>query len=145
MRGTLPNIGNTCKQAGRLAPFVRRDWRLVEQQGDSSTLHVYKRSRKAYRRNHKNREGPLAEVESSKSERISPERISEAEHAVMEALWEHSPLTATDVCDRVCDARGWSLATVKTLLSRLVTKQARSEEHTSELQSLMRNSYAVLC
>src|SRR3546814_6189760 len=25
------------------------------------------------------------------------------------------------------------------------TAQARSEEHTSELQSLMRNSYAVLC
>src|SRR3546814_2107965 len=26
-----------------------------------------------------------------------------------------------------------------------VTKSARSEEHTSELQSLMRNSYAVFC
>lgn len=66
----------------------------------------------------------MADGDNSKSERISPERISEAEHAVMEALWEHSPLTATDVCDRVCEARGWSLATVKTLLSRLVTKQA---------------------
>lgn len=53
-----------------------------------------------------------------------PERISEAEHAVMEVLWDKSPLTATEVCDVVCEARGWSLATVKTLLSRLVTKQA---------------------
>src|SRR3546814_685986 len=28
---------------------------------------------------------------------------------------------------------------------RCITKQRRSEEHTSELQSLMRNSYAVFC
>lgn len=52
------------------------------------------------------------------------ERISDAEYAVMEALWEKSPLSATDVCDAVCTRRGWSLATVKTLLSRLVAKQA---------------------
>lgn len=52
------------------------------------------------------------------------ERISEAEHAVMEALWERSPQTATEVCETVCRARGWSLPTVKTLLSRLVQKGA---------------------
>ena len=52
------------------------------------------------------------------------ERISDAEHAVMEALWEKNPLTAADVCDAVCDQRGWSMPTVKTLLSRLVTKGA---------------------
>lgn len=52
------------------------------------------------------------------------ERISEAEYAVMEALWHHSPVTATEVCDEVCKRRDWSLATVKTLLSRLVTKNA---------------------
>lgn len=50
------------------------------------------------------------------------ERISEAEHAVMEALWSESPLTAADVCDRVCAQRGWSMPTVKTLLGRLVAK-----------------------
>ena len=54
------------------------------------------------------------------------ERISEAEHAVMEALWEKSPLTAAEVCDAVCDERGWSMPTVKTLLSRLVAKGARA-------------------
>lgn len=54
------------------------------------------------------------------------ERISEAEYAVMEALWEQSPLTATEVSDKVSDERGWSLATVKTLLSRLVAKKAVS-------------------
>jgi BlaI family penicillinase repressor len=52
------------------------------------------------------------------------DRISEAEHAVMEALWEQSPLAASDVCDAVCVERGWSMPTVKTLLSRLVAKGA---------------------
>lgn len=56
------------------------------------------------------------------------ERISEAEHAVMEALWDESPLTAADVCERVCTARDWSMPTVKTLLSRLVTKGAVATE-----------------
>ncbi|MGO4167912.1 BlaI/MecI/CopY family transcriptional regulator [Novosphingobium sp. YAF33] len=57
-----------------------------------------------------------------------PERISDAEHAVMEVLWQRSPLTAAEVCEQVCTPRGWSLATVKTLLSRLVAKQALATE-----------------
>ena len=52
------------------------------------------------------------------------ERITEAEQAVMEALWARSPLTAGEVADAVAPQRGWGLATVKTLLSRLVAKQA---------------------
>lgn len=56
------------------------------------------------------------------------ERISEAEHAVMEALWTQSPLAASDVCDRVCAERDWSIPTVKTLLSRLVAKGAVATE-----------------
>ncbi len=52
------------------------------------------------------------------------ERITEAEHAVMEALWVRAPLSANEVADAVGSARDWTLATVKTLLSRLVTKQA---------------------
>ena len=56
------------------------------------------------------------------------ERISEAEHAVMEALWEKSPLTAAEVSDKVAPGRGWTLATVKTLLSRLVAKEAVATE-----------------
>jgi predicted transcriptional regulator len=54
---------------------------------------------------------------------VQGERISEAELAVMEALWARSPLGATEVADAV-EARGWSLPTVKTLLSRLVSKRA---------------------
>ncbi|MGB3712430.1 MAG: BlaI/MecI/CopY family transcriptional regulator [Erythrobacter sp.] len=53
-----------------------------------------------------------------------PERISDAEHAVMEVLWDRGTLSAAQVCEAVCEARDWSLATVKTLLSRLVQKQA---------------------
>ena len=56
------------------------------------------------------------------------ERISDAEHAVMEALWEKSPLTAVEVCDTVCGVRGWTMPTVKTLLSRLVAKGAVATE-----------------
>lgn len=56
------------------------------------------------------------------------ERISDAEHAVMETLWDESPLSAAEVCDRVCAARDWSMPTVKTLLSRLVTKGAVETE-----------------
>jgi len=52
------------------------------------------------------------------------ERISDAEHAVMEALWTRSPLSAADVCEQVCAERDWSMPTVKTLLSRLVAKGA---------------------
>lgn len=58
---------------------------------------------------------------SDENEALS-ERISEAEHAVMEALWDESPLSAVEVCDRVCAQRDWSMPTVKTLLGRLVAK-----------------------
>lgn len=56
------------------------------------------------------------------------ERISEAEHAVMEVLWEEQPLTANEVAERASPARGWSVHTVKTLLSRLVAKGAIAHE-----------------
>lgn len=69
-------------------------------------------------------EAVLSKSDQSKAERISPDRISEAEHAVMEALWDHGTATASQVCTTVCEPRGWSLATVKTLLSRLVQKGA---------------------
>jgi len=52
------------------------------------------------------------------------ERISEAEQAVMETLWTEAPLTAQEVADRVSPDRDWSLNTVKTLLGRLLAKEA---------------------
>jgi len=56
------------------------------------------------------------------------ERITEAEHAVMEVLWDRPRQTAAEVCEEVCTGRDWSLATVKTLLSRLVQKGAATAE-----------------
>jgi predicted transcriptional regulator len=51
------------------------------------------------------------------------ERISEAEWQVMEVLWANSRLTAQAAAVELVDT-GWTLATVKTLLSRLATKGA---------------------
>jgi BlaI family penicillinase repressor len=52
-------------------------------------------------------------------------RLSEAELEVMEVLWGASePLGATDVAAVIGEERNWTLATVKTLLSRLFNKRA---------------------
>ena len=72
-------------------------------------------------------------------------RISDAELEIMEVLWEAAqPLTATDVAERI-GGRGWSLATGKTMLSRLSAKGAitYSEEGRRYLYSaaIARNSY----
>lgn len=56
------------------------------------------------------------------------ERISEAEHAVMEVLWEESPLTAQEVVERIPADRDWSANTVKTLLGRLLAKNIIAHE-----------------
>ena len=56
------------------------------------------------------------------------ERISGAEHEIMEVLWQESPLTAAEVAERVPAAREWSIRTVKTLLSRLLAKGVLTHE-----------------
>ena len=56
------------------------------------------------------------------------ERITDAEFAVMEVLWDESPLTAVDVAERIPEERSWSIRTVKTLLSRLLEKGILSHE-----------------
>src|SRR3546814_4090976 len=43
------------------------------------------------------------------------------------------------------DVQEWETAVLRLLTSGDTRATARSEEHTSELQSLMRNSYAVFC
>jgi len=57
-----------------------------------------------------------------------PEKISDAEHAVMEVLWDESPLTAQDVSERIPNTREWSANTVKTLLGRLLAKNIIAHE-----------------
>ena len=54
-------------------------------------------------------------------------RITDAELDVMEALWgADEPLTAADIAERIDPTRDWTLATVKTMLSRLAAKGAIS-------------------
>ena len=52
------------------------------------------------------------------------ERASESEMQVLSALWDDSPQTAAHLTTRIGKANGWTQATVKTLLARLVQKGA---------------------
>lgn len=53
-----------------------------------------------------------------------PIQISEAESQVMEVLWSGSPRTAEDVVAALSDQQAWQVATIKTLLNRLLKKGA---------------------
>ncbi|MGL1958050.1 MAG: BlaI/MecI/CopY family transcriptional regulator [Colwellia sp.] len=54
--------------------------------------------------------------------------ISNAEFEVLEALWQHYPASANDIICRLNQHKQWHDKTVKTLLNRLVKKQAISFE-----------------
>jgi len=54
--------------------------------------------------------------------------ISDAESQVMEVLWERHPLSADDVVAALAKTTDWQEPTVKTLLNRLLKKQAISAE-----------------
>ncbi|HVI30666.1 BlaI/MecI/CopY family transcriptional regulator [Phenylobacterium sp.] len=55
-------------------------------------------------------------------------KISGAESVVMDALWRRSPRTAEDVAAEVAGPQGWTEATVKTLINRLLKKKAVEAE-----------------
>ena len=55
-------------------------------------------------------------------------KISDAELQLLQLLWDEAPLGATQLASRVPDSRSWTLATVKTLLSRLLAKGAIAAE-----------------
>src|SRR3546814_6091121 len=77
-----------------------------------------------------------------KNKIISPEEkkivaFHEAGHAVAGWFLEHAdPLVKVSIVPRGVAALGYA---------QYLPKEQRSEEHTSELQSLMRISYAVFC
>ena len=56
------------------------------------------------------------------------ERASESEMQVLTALWDKAPQTAADLTQRIGKINGWTQATVKTLLARLVQKGAVTAE-----------------
>jgi predicted transcriptional regulator len=51
-------------------------------------------------------------------------RVSAAESVVMGALWERAPLSAEEIAAEVAGPQGWTEATVKTLINRLLKKGA---------------------
>jgi BlaI family penicillinase repressor len=51
-------------------------------------------------------------------------KVTDAEMELLQLLWAASPLSATDIAQRIPAERGWQLPTVKTLLSRLAAKGA---------------------
>ena len=59
---------------------------------------------------------------------VMADQITKAEFEVMEVLWGSSPIAATEVAATLAPRTGWSVRTVKTLLSRLVEKGAASHQ-----------------
>lgn len=51
-------------------------------------------------------------------------QISDSEWKVMKVLWSNSPTTANEVLENLAQSTNWKSTTVKTLLSRLVKKEA---------------------
>ncbi len=51
-------------------------------------------------------------------------RISEAEWEVMKIFWESTPITANEMIEKLKGHVSWQPKTVKTLISRLLKKQA---------------------
>lgn len=49
--------------------------------------------------------------------------ISDAEWLVMNVVWQDQPVESQQVIDQLAKANGWSAATIKTMLHRLVKKK----------------------
>jgi BlaI family penicillinase repressor len=54
-------------------------------------------------------------------------KLTEAEWQIMNALWQKHPATARDIMDRLPADVNWAYTTIKTMLTRLVEKQAVGE------------------
>jgi len=54
-------------------------------------------------------------------------KLTQAEWQIMNALWEKHPATAREIMSRLPQGVKWAYTTLKTMLSRLVEKEAVSE------------------
>jgi BlaI family penicillinase repressor len=54
-------------------------------------------------------------------------KLTEAEWQIMNALWRKHPATAREIMDRLPAGVHWAYTTIKTMLTRLVEKQAVGE------------------
>lgn len=57
-----------------------------------------------------------------------PVAISEAESRVMEVLWQQSPQTSEEIVMALVEPTGWHEKTIRTLLNRLLGKDAVSAQ-----------------
>lgn len=67
-------------------------------------------------------------------------KLTDAEWAVMTAVWEHYPATVREVADRIAAEHDWAYTTVKTILTRLADKGAvavRKQGHRSLFEPLV--------
>jgi BlaI family transcriptional regulator, penicillinase repressor len=55
-------------------------------------------------------------------------RITQAEWEVMTVVWDKTPVAASTVVEVLAQRKQWTLATVRTLLRRLVNKGALQQE-----------------
>ncbi len=51
-------------------------------------------------------------------------KISDAEWQVMKVLWEHAPVTSSEIVERLKPLTHWSTTTIYTLIARLAKKKA---------------------
>lgn len=54
--------------------------------------------------------------------------LTEAEWAIMQAVWDHEPCAAPSVQEILQKRKGWHYSTVKTLMDRMVAKGLLSTE-----------------
>ncbi|MBN1845831.1 MAG: BlaI/MecI/CopY family transcriptional regulator [Sedimentisphaerales bacterium] len=54
-------------------------------------------------------------------------KLSQAEWQIMNALWDEHPATARQIAARLPEQVNWAYTTIKTMLTRLVEKQAVRE------------------
>ena len=60
-------------------------------------------------------------------------KLSDAEWQIMNALWQKNPSTAREIIDELPNDVQWAYTTVKTMLTRLVSKKAVHEEKRGNL------------
>ncbi len=72
-------------------------------------------------------------------------KLSKTEWKIMNALWERHPATAREVAERLPSNVKWAYTTIKTILTRLLAKNAVSERkraNTSVYQPLISQQQA---
>ncbi|MCP4450275.1 MAG: BlaI/MecI/CopY family transcriptional regulator [Planctomycetes bacterium] len=61
------------------------------------------------------------------------QELTEAEWAIIQAVWDHEPVPAPTVQELLEEQRGWSYSTVKTFMDRMVKKGLLTTERIRNL------------